>query len=228
MKGDVHPPRPHPHVPASTSTTARVALPRPWRRKLAAPAAAPVTSACASASPWARRAASAPIIASPQPSRKPCSKRGGVSSVAAPSPSNTSAESPPRVTITVSAPASRSRCAASRSLRRLGHRSHDVLGELPVVELDQLRSARAGRVQARAGEVDEHAHAVGARVGDEVAVELQRQRVGGQRVGHDEPAGRRSPPRRPPRRGRRPRGARAARPAATHSTSRSPERRSVT
>ena len=65
---------------ASSSITSRFALPSPWRRKHAAPAAAPRTSESSQLSPAAVAAAMAPSIESPQPSRNPRSSRGGTSS----------------------------------------------------------------------------------------------------------------------------------------------------
>ena len=97
---------------ARSSTTEREPLPRPWRRKLAAPAAAPMRSVSSQSRPAAMQAARPPIIESPQPSREPRSKRGGTSSQAS-SPRSTIAGSSARVMITAPAPAS-----SSRSRRR--------------------------------------------------------------------------------------------------------------
>jgi hypothetical protein len=72
--------------------------------------------------------------------------------------------------------------------RRPGHRAADVLREFPVVELHELGLGLERAVEARTGEVDQYAATVGAHVGYQVAVELERQRVARQRIGDDEPA----------------------------------------
>ena len=191
VRGDPVTPRPvtgsSATLSTSRSTTSREALPRPWRRKLAAPAAAPTMSARSKGSPRAQVAASAPIIASPQPSRKPRVKRGGVSHHAR-SPASTSAGRSPRVTITAPAPSLAQPLRRGAQLCGLGHGTAHELGQLPVVQFHQVGLAAQRAVQPRRGEIDQRAASACPRVGDQVAVDLQRQRLPGHRVGDDEPA----------------------------------------
>ena len=101
----------------SSSTSRREPVPRPWWRKLTAPAAAPRTSASGSSLPRASAAAIAPIIVSPQPSRS----RPRASAEPAPRPRRRAAPGPglpPSSRARCAAPSSRSRSAAPR--RRSG------------------------------------------------------------------------------------------------------------
>jgi protein-tyrosine phosphatase len=98
---------------ASSSTTPRPPVPSPCLRKFVDPAAAPSTSASLSGSPRAQAAAIAPIIASPQPSRKPYGNGRGTTSNGSPSLGRTKTGSSARVTATAWAPAACSRRAAS-------------------------------------------------------------------------------------------------------------------
>ena len=66
----------------------------------------------------------------------------------------------------------------------------DDLGQLPIVQLHEIRLCLEGELYPRGREVDQRATAVGADVGDEVTVELERERVSGQGVGDNEPAAR--------------------------------------
>ena len=90
--------------------------------------------------------------------------------------------------MTVAAPRSRRRSAAARHCAGsdTGPRTYSASSQS--LSLTSVGAAAQRGVQARAGEVDEHARAVGAGVGDEVAVQLERQRIAGERVGHDEPS----------------------------------------
>ena len=162
--------------PASSSTSRASRCRGRACRKFAAPAAAPMHSASSQRRPAASAAAIAPIIVSPQPSREPRSKRGGTTSSQASSPSSQSAGSPPRVTSTARAPASRSRSCGGAQQRGRVDRALDVLGELPVVELDEVRAGpRARRRGAAAERSAITGRAVGAHVGDQLAVDLVRQ-----------------------------------------------------
>ena len=66
------------------------------------------------------------------------------------------------------------------------HRALHVLGQLPVVDLHYVRAALEGAVEPGRRQIDQHRHAVGSRVGDQVGVDLERQRIPGPRVAHRE------------------------------------------
>ena len=96
-------------------------VPRPWRRKLAAPAAAPRTRASSPRSPRRPRRREAPIIASPQPSRN-AAVEARRDQLAGALPVQHEGGLPPRVTITRRAPALAQRAPPRRAAGRLGDR----------------------------------------------------------------------------------------------------------
>ena len=69
------------------------------------------------------------------------------------------------------------------------HGTRHELGEFPVVELHQIRAPGQGRVQPGRRQVHQHRRAGAAGVGDQVGVELRRERVPWQRVGDHQHVG---------------------------------------
>ena len=131
---------------ASSSTTERAPVPRPLRRKLAAPAAAPILSVSSQSRPAASAAASAAHHRVAAALAEPRSKRGGTSSQASPS-RITIAGSSARVTIAAAAPCSSSRSAPARSCASRVDGPVDERGQLPVVDLDQVGLSLKGAVE---------------------------------------------------------------------------------
>ena len=127
--------------------------------------------------PRAQAAAIAPIIESPHPSRRPV-KRGGTISNGSSSPGSTRIGSPARVTATARAPASRP--APARPPPRPIHRAPHVLGQLPIVELDQIGPGQRP-LQPGARQVHDQRDA-GAHVGGDRFVGLVGQALGRIRV----------------------------------------------
>ena len=139
------------------------------------------------------------------------------------SPRSTSAGSPPRVTITRAGAGVEQALGGRAPARGPSTGPRDVLGQLPVVELDEVGARPRARVSRRGEERSTRTGVPFARdVGDELAVDLERERVGRVGVADDEHVARRARPRRSPRRGRRARGAWALARARCATSRRSP------
>ena len=125
----------------SRSTTSREALPSPWRRKLAAPAAAPTTTAPLEAialRPGGGECAHHRVAA---PLAKACASDAGGVSHHARSSASTSAGCSPRVTITARRSVLAQSPRGGAQLCRLGYRAAHELGQLPVIDFHQVRFA---------------------------------------------------------------------------------------